>query len=51
MRWWLRGLAIGAAVGFAVGLVVGGTLGRAFMRILFLANEDALGIQTHSVLT
>nr|MBA3380346.1 hypothetical protein [Actinomycetota bacterium] len=46
MRWWLRGLAIGAAVGFAVGLVVGGTLGRAFMRILFLANEDALGIQT-----
>jgi len=46
MRWWLRNLAIGAAVGFGVGLVVGGTLGRAFMRLVFLAETDALGFQT-----
>ncbi len=46
MRWWLRNLAIGAGVGFAVGVVVGGTLGRVFMRIVFLAEHDALGIQT-----
>jgi len=46
VRWWLRNLAIGAAVGFGVGLVVGGTLGRIFMRILFLAREDALGFET-----
>ena len=46
MRWWLRSLAIGAAVGFAVGLVVGGTLGRVFMRVLFLAREDAFGFPT-----
>ncbi len=46
MRWWLRSLATGAVVGFGVGLVVGGTLGRVFMRILFLAKEDALGFQT-----
>ena len=39
MRLWLRNLAIGAGVGFAVGLVVGGTLGRIFMRILFLLDE------------
>jgi hypothetical protein len=46
VRWWLRSLASGGAVGFAVGLVVGGTLGRIFMRLLFLAREDALGVQT-----
>jgi len=46
MRWWLRSLAIGAAVGLAVGLVVGGTLGRVFMRLVFLAEDDALGFQT-----
>ena len=46
MRWWFRSLAIGATVGFAVGLVVGGTLGRVFMRLLFLAREDALGFET-----
>lgn len=46
MRWWLRSLAVGAAVGFAIGLVVGGTLGRVFMRLLFLAREDALGFET-----
>ena len=46
MRWWLRNLAIGAVVGIAVGVVVGGTLGRVFMRIVFLAEEDALGFQT-----
>ena len=46
MRWWLRNLAVGAAVGIAVGVVVGGTLGRIFMRIVFLAEEDALGFQT-----
>jgi len=46
MRWWLRNLAIGAVVGLAVGVVVGGTLGRVFMRIVFLAEEDALGFET-----
>jgi hypothetical protein len=46
MRWWLRSLAIGAAVGFVVGAVVGGTLGRVFMRLVFLAEHDALGFQT-----
>ena len=46
MRWWLRNLAIGAVVGIAVGVVVGGTLGRVFMRIVFLAEQDALGFQT-----
>ncbi len=46
MRWWLRSLAVGASVGFAVGLVVGGTLGRVFMRLLFLARKDALGLET-----
>jgi hypothetical protein len=29
-----------------VGLVVGGTLGRAVMRLVFLAKQDALGFQT-----
>lgn len=43
---WARSIGIGAGVGFAVGLVVGGTLGRVFMRILFLAREDALGFET-----
>ncbi len=46
MRWWLRSLGAGAAVGLAVGVVVGGTLGRVFMRVLFLAREDALGFPT-----
>ena len=46
MRWWLRSLAIGAAVGLGVGVVVGGTLGRVFMRIVFLAQDDALGLET-----
>lgn len=46
MRWWLRSLATGAAVGLAVGLVVGGTLGRIFMRLVFLAEDDAIGFQT-----
>lgn len=46
MRWWVRNLAIGAAVGLVVGLVVGGTLGRVFMRIVFLARENALGLET-----
>ncbi|MGZ8795649.1 MAG: hypothetical protein ACXW0F_13550, partial [Gaiellaceae bacterium] len=32
--------------GLGVGLVVGGTLGRVFMRLLFLAREDPLGIET-----
>jgi hypothetical protein len=44
--WWLRSLAVGAAVGFGVGLVVGGMLGRAFMRLVFLAREDTLGLET-----
>ncbi|MGZ4393482.1 MAG: hypothetical protein ACXVRK_15400, partial [Gaiellaceae bacterium] len=46
MRWWLRSLAIGAVVGLAVGVVVGGSLGRVFMRLVFLAEKDALGFQT-----
>ena len=46
MRWWLRSLAIGATVGFVIGFVVGGTLGRIFMRLVFLAEDDALGFQT-----
>ena len=46
MRRWLRSLAVGAGVGFVVGLVVGGLVGRAFMRILALAEEDALGLST-----
>lgn len=46
MRWWLKSLAVGAAVGLVVGLIVGGTLGRVFMRILFLAEEDTLGLRT-----
>lgn len=46
MRWWLRSLTIGAAVGLGMGLLVGGTLGRVFMRLVFLAEDDALGFQT-----
>ena len=46
VRWWLRNLAIGAAVGLAVGVIVGGTLGRVFMRLVFLAEHDALGVRT-----
>ena len=46
MRWWLRNVAVGAAVGLGVGLVVGGTLGRIFMRLLFLSKEDTLGLET-----
>lgn len=46
LRWWLRSLAIGGAVGFAVGLVVGGTLGRVFMRLLFLARRESEGLET-----
>jgi hypothetical protein len=46
MRWWLRNLAIGATVGLGVGMIVGGTLGRVFMRIVFLAQDDALGLET-----
>jgi hypothetical protein len=44
--WWLRSLAVGALAGGAVGFVVGGLLGRAFMRALALAEEDALGLST-----
>lgn len=46
MLWWLRSLVIGAVVGLAVGVVVGGSLGRVFMRLVFLAETDALGFQT-----
>jgi hypothetical protein len=46
VRWWLRNLAAGVAVGLTVGVVVGGTLGRVFMRLVFLAERDALGFQT-----
>lgn len=41
-----RSLAVGAGVGFVVGLVVGGTLGRLYMRLVFLAGQDALGFET-----
>jgi hypothetical protein len=37
---------IGGAVGLVIGLVVGGTLGRIFMRLVFLAKEDTLGFET-----
>jgi hypothetical protein len=46
VRWWSRSLAIGAGVGFGVGLVVGGTLGRVFMRLLFLARQDRSDLET-----
>jgi hypothetical protein len=46
VRWWLRSLAVGAVVGLAAGFVVGGTLGRVFMRLLFLARKDTLGLET-----
>jgi len=46
VRWWLRSLVVGAAIGFVVGLAVGGTLGRVFMRVIFLAREGTLGFQT-----
>ena len=46
MGWWIRNLLTGTAVGCAVGFVVGGTLGRIFMRIVFLAQEDTRGFET-----
>lgn len=46
VRWWFRNLAIGGVVGLGVGLVVGGTLGRVFMRLLTLAQEDSRGFET-----
>ena len=46
MRWWLRNLASGAAAGLVVGVIVGGTLGRVYMRLVFLAEHDALGFRT-----
>jgi hypothetical protein len=46
MRWWLRSFGVGALVGLVTGLVVGGTAGRVFMRLVFLAREDARGFET-----
>jgi len=46
LRWWLRSLAIGAGVGVAVGFVVGGTLGRVYMRLLFVARQDSADLET-----
>jgi hypothetical protein len=46
LRWWVRSLLIGGAVGFGIGLVVGGTLGRVFMRLLFLARRESEGLET-----
>lgn len=46
MRARLRNLAIGGGVGLVIGLAVGGTLGRIFMRLVFLAEEDTLGFET-----
>jgi uncharacterized membrane protein (UPF0136 family) len=37
---------VGAGVGLVVGVVVGGTLGRIFMRILFLAQQENNGFTT-----
>lgn len=42
----LRSLVICLVVGLTVGVVVGGSLGRVFMRLVFLAERDALGFQT-----
>jgi hypothetical protein len=44
VRWWLKGLAVGAVVGLGVGFFVGDTLGRVFMRLLFLALPVTLGL-------
>lgn len=46
MRFWLRNLAIGGGAGLVIGLAIGGTLGRIFMRLVFLAQEDTLGFTT-----
>jgi hypothetical protein len=46
VRWWLRSFAVGAVVGLVAGFVIGGTLGRVFMRLLFLARKDTLGFET-----
>jgi len=46
VRYWLRSVAVGAAVGLMAGVAVGGTLGRIFMRLVFLAREDTVGIET-----
>jgi hypothetical protein len=46
VRFWARSLGVGAAAGLAVGFLVGGILGRVFMRLLALAEEDALGLRT-----
>lgn len=43
---WAKALGVGAAIGFATGAVVGGSLGRVFMRVLVLAEDDALGAET-----
>ena len=46
VRWWLRSLAIGGGVGSAVGFVAGGTLGRVFMRLLFVVRRENEGLET-----
>ncbi len=43
---WRRRLLVGGAVGLGTGLVVGGTLGRLYMRLVFLAEGDSLGFET-----
>ena len=42
----LRSFGICFVVGLTVGVVVGGSLGRVFMRLVFLAEQDTLGFQT-----
>ena len=46
MRTWSRNLAIGGGVGLVIGFLVGGTLGRLFMRLVFLLNEGTPGFET-----
>src|SRR5262245_52511840 len=46
MRRWARAVGVGALAGLLVGVVIGGTVGRIFMRILFLAEESNRGFET-----
>ncbi len=45
-NYWGRRFLIGATAGLVIGLVVGGTLGRVYMRLVFLAEDDSLGFPT-----
>jgi hypothetical protein len=45
-NYWGRRFLVGAIAGLVVGLVVGGTLGRVYMRLVFLADDDSAGLPT-----